>query len=76
MTLKQIFQNLKDLGIVDENGNILPAFEDIVIVKDLKKYEEILQRLAEGPDSSIVPKQPPKLPENAEDIWFKRRKER
>lgn len=73
MTLKQIFQNLKDLGIVDENGKILPAFEDIVVVKDLKKYEEILQRLAEGPDLSIVPKQSPKLPENAEDIWFKRR---
>ncbi len=76
MTLKQIFQNLKDLGIVDENGKILPAFEDVVVVKDLKKCEEILQRLAEGPDPSIVPKQPPKLPDNAEDIWFKRRKER
>lgn len=76
MTLKQMFQNLKDLGIVDENGKILPAFEDVVVVKDLKKYEEILQRLAEGPDPSIVPKQPPKLPDNAEDIWFKRRKER
>lgn len=37
MTLKQIFQNLKDLGIVDKNGKILPAFEDIIVVKDLKK---------------------------------------
>lgn len=68
MTIKQAFQNLKDLGIVDESGNILPAFEDIVVVKDPKKYEEFLQWLAEGPDSSIVPKQPPKLPENVEDI--------
>lgn len=68
MTIKQAFQNLKDLGIVDESGNILPAFEDIVVVKDPKKYEEFLQWLSEGSDCSIVPKQPPKLPENVEDI--------
>lgn len=68
MMIKQAFQNLKDLGIVDESGNILPAFEDIVVVKDPKKYEEFLQWLSEGSDRSIVPKQPPKLPENVEDI--------
>lgn len=73
MTIKQIFQNLKDLGIVDENGEILPAFKDIIVVKDPKKYEEILLQLSKGLDSSIVPKQPPDLSENAEDIWFKRR---
>ena len=73
MIIKQAFQNLKDLGIIDESGNILPAFEDVVVVKDPKKYEEFLQWLAEGSDHSIVPKQPPKLSENAEDIWFKRR---
>lgn len=66
MTIKQAFQNLKDLGIIDENGKILPAFADIVVVKDPKKYEEILSQFSKGPDSSIVRKQPPKLPDNVE----------
>ncbi len=55
-----------------KNEKDFPIFED-VIVEDPKKCEEILSQLLKRPNRSIAPKQPPKLPENAEDIWFKRR---
>lgn len=54
-----------------KNEKDFSTFE--IVVEDSKKYEEILSQLSKSPDPSIVPKQPPKLPENAEDILFKRR---
>ena len=54
-----------------KNEKDFSTFE--IVVEDSKKCEEILLQLSKCPDLSIVPKQPPKLPENAEDIWFKRR---
>lgn len=63
MAIKQEFQNPKNLEM-DVDG---------VVIDDPKKCEEILSQLSKSPDLSIVSKQPPKLPENAEDIWFKRR---
>lgn len=48
------------------------SFKEDLSVKDAKKIHEIAKALKQPKDTSIRPAQPPKLPENARKLWFKR----
>lgn len=48
------------------------SFKEDLSVTDKKKVNEIAQALKQPKDVSIRPTQPPKLPENARELWFRR----
>lgn len=46
------------------------SFRENLIVRDPKKAEEIIKALKQPRDKTIKSVQPPKLPNNANEIWF------
>ena len=48
------------------------SFENDLIVVSPKKMEEIMIAMQKPGDSKIKPASPPKLPQNAGALWFKR----
>lgn len=48
------------------------SFKEDLSVTEEKKVHEIAQALKQPKDATIRPSQPPKLPENARKLWFKR----
>ncbi len=48
------------------------SFKEELVITDNQKAREIAKALKQPKDKSIRPAEPPKLPENARKIWFKR----
>ena len=48
------------------------SFKENLVVTNKKKIIEIAEALKSTRDSNIHPSQPPKLPPDADKLWFKR----
>lgn len=49
------------------------SFREDLVVPDVKKSEEILVALKQQRDKSIRSSRPERLPDNANEVWFKDR---
>ena len=48
------------------------SFKEDLSIMDKNKIDEIMQALKQPKTADIQSAQPPKLPDNARELWFKR----